>query len=321
MSDRTSTRAHLDATRERPQVSDKTSPPGARSRVVGIDQSESASTSFADVFARALERRRFSLTRLRDLLASRGHQVSLTTLSYWRSGQREPARSASIEALPEIEALLGLESGDLSQRLSASLSRRAGAVEPFDELLGDPAVEAVIGEEDVCRVSSHLVVDVGRLGEIVRARVRQVVVADRGGVDGVSLFVGPDAGTENNKVILRAVAGCTIEETYDMANSIRGARLVFERPLGLGETAITEIEARTEDLDLETDYALAAEQRLEEALVWVRFHPERVPARCWVYFREGTLQHAWPIDMEGRRSVHYRQTSFGPGYLGARWEW
>ncbi|AIY18107.1 hypothetical protein GUY44_24835 [Pimelobacter simplex] len=279
-------------------------------------------TTFADALGAAMERRGATLTHLRDRLADRGHPVSLTALSYWRSGQREPERSASLEAIPELEALLGLEQGALSRRLSGRMRRRVGAVEPFDELLGDPAVDAVIGEEDVCRVSSHLVVDVGAQGEIQRARVRQVLVADREGVDGVTLFVGPDVGTQENDIVMEAVAGCSIEEISDLENGIRGSRLVFERPLALGESTITEIEARrAHGLDLETDYALAAEQRLEEALVWVRFHPDKVPSRCWVYFQEGGLRHAWPVDLDGGRSVHYRQTAFGPGYLGVRWEW
>jgi len=138
----------------------------------------------------------------------------------------------------------------------------------------------------------------------------------------VTLFVGPDVGTQENDIVMEAVAGCTIEEIVDLENGIRGSRLVFERPLALGESTITEIEARRAvGLDLETDYALAAEQRLEEALVWVRFHPDKVPSRCWVYFLEGGLRHAWPVDLDGGHSVHYRQTAFGPGYLGVRWEW
>ncbi|UUW89126.1 hypothetical protein [Pimelobacter simplex] len=283
-----------------------------------------STTTFAEVLSTAMERRGATLASVRDRLSERGHPVSLTALSYWRSGQREPERTASLEAIPELEALLGLEAGALSRRLSGRLRRRVGAVEPFNELLGDPAVEAVVGEEDVCRVSSHLVVDVGAQGEILRARVRQVVVADREGVDGITLFVGPDTGTEVNETEMSAVAGCTIGEVVDLEHGIRGSRLVFERPLALGESTITEIEARRAPHlgpDLDTEYALAAEQRLEEALVWVRFHPDKVPARCWVFFLEGGLRHDWPVDLDGSSSVHYRQTAFGPGYLGVRWEW
>lgn len=270
-----------------------------------------------------MERRGVTLADVRDRLASRGHSVSLTALSYWRSGQRTPERQSSLDALPELEAILGLGSGALSRLVPGRMSRRLGNPKPFDELLGDPAVEAVVGEEEVCRVMSHLVVDVGAEGEIVRARVRQLLIADRDGVDGVTLFVGPDSGTTENHTVLRPVAGCTIGEVRDLESNIRGNRLVFERPLAMGESAITEIEAVQigGHPDLETDYSLAAEQRLEEALVWVRFHPDRVPRRCWVFFSEAGLRHEWPVDLDGASSVHYRQTDFGPGSLGARWEW
>ncbi len=287
------------------------------------DRSGDVVTTFAEALGASMERRGVTLTYLRDRLAERRHPISLTALSYWRSGQREPERETSLEAIPELEAVLGLEEGMLSRRLTGRMRRRVGAVVPFDELLGDPAVDAVIGEEDVCRVSSHLVVDVGARGEIVRARVRQLVIADRDGVDGVTLFVGPETGTVVNDTMMRAVAGCTIGEINDLERGIRGNRLVFERPLALGESALTEIEAVSLDghENFDTDYALAAEQRLEEALVWVRFHPDRVPGRCWVLFAEGGLSHEWPVDLAGGTSVHYRQTAFGPGYLGVRWEW
>lgn len=283
---------------------------------------ESATTTFAGALAAAMERRGATLTQLRDRLAERGHPISLTALSYWRSGQREPERVASMEALPELEAILGLEEGALSRWLTGRLTRRAGSVVPFNELLGDPVVDTVIGEEDVCRVSSHLVVDIGPQGEVVRARVRQLVIADREGVDGVTLFVGPETGTESNDVQMRPVAGCTIGEFRDLERGIRGNRLIFERPLALGESTITEIEAvSVGQLNFDTDYALAAEQRLEEALVWVRFDPVRLPRRCWTFFAEGELSHEWPVDLAGGTSVHYRQTAFGPGYIGVRWEW
>ena len=277
---------------------------------------------FAATMGEAMARRRLTLTDVRDRLAARGHRVSLTALSYWRSGQRTPERATSLEAIPEMEALLGLEPGTLLRRLPGPLRRRVGAPEPFDSLLGAPGVDAIVGEEDVCRVSSHLVVDVGAEGQIERARVRQLVVADREGVDGVTLFVGPDTGTTDNDTLFRAVGGCTIGEMRDLERGIRGTRLIFERPLRLGESTVTEIEAyQAGGPDFDTDYALAAEQRLEEALVWVRFHPDRVPGQCWVFFDEGGLEHEWPVDLAGARSVHYRQADFGPGSLGARWEW
>ncbi|MBO9626518.1 MAG: hypothetical protein J7484_09110, partial [Microbacterium sp.] len=88
--------------------------------------------------------------------------------------------------------------------------------------------------------------------------------------------------------------------------------------------AITEVEVRQSDgaaLELDTDYEVIAEQRLEEVLLWVCFDPTETPRRCWIYFTEGELRHEWPVDIEGAHSAHYRVRDFGPGSLGIRWEW
>lgn len=275
--------------------------------------------SFSSVLDEALRRRAMSLTQLRDALTEVGHPVSLATLSYWRAGLREPERRRSLEAVPEIERLLGLPAG----RLSAHVHRR-GEPRPqaFDRLVGRPMSEGLVGEGDVDRTLFHLVVDVGPDRAIVRAQVRQMFVARRAGVKGVTIFVGPDDGTEDNSAVLRPLAGCTIGELRDVEHGITATRLQFERALVAGEAVMAEYEVLTLDgPDLETEYGLVAEQRLEEAMVWIRFHPDCLPARSWVWFDEDDLRHAWPVDMAGSTGLSYRQLAFGPGSLGARWEW
>ena len=69
---------------------------------------------------RALETRGLSLTALQRRLADRGHRVSAGTLSYWRSGQRLPEKPTSLDAVAEIEELLGLDAGALRSRIGPS---------------------------------------------------------------------------------------------------------------------------------------------------------------------------------------------------------
>ncbi|NRQ50864.1 hypothetical protein [Aeromicrobium stalagmiti] len=279
-----------------------------------------ADATFAETLDAAMLTRGMSLTQVRDDLAALGHPVSLASLSYWRAGSREPQRRRSLDAVPELERLLGLSGGTLSARIAGS--RRGPGPSAFDRLAGKPLLEGLVGEDDVDRVLFHLVADVGDQRQITRARVTQVFVARRAGVDGVTIFVGPDQGTESNDAVLRAVSGCSIGEVRDVERGITATRLQFERPLMAGESAVTEYEVAADGvLDLETEYGIVAEQRLEEAMVWIRFDPACRPARAWVWFEEGGLRHDWSVELAGSTGLHYRQLAFGPGTLGARWEW
>ena len=285
--------------------------------------------AFAAAITSALSHAGVGLTELRDRLTAKGHPISLTTLSYWRSGQRLPERPSSLEALAAVEAILGLAPGALARLVPGSAARRIGHVERFDRIMAPPVIEpkdetTFLGESDVSRVSTQVTIDVGRHRQVDKYTVRRLFVANRDGADGVTVFLGTDEESGAEAVQFRAIAGCTIEEMVQPAKKVRRVRLLFPRPLRLGESALTEVEITHSDeydLGLVDDYSILAEQRLEEALVWVNFDPESVPAKCWMYFEERGLKHEWPVDLTDTTGVHQRQRDFGPGEVGIRWEW
>lgn len=285
--------------------------------------------TFASVMSAAIDQKQVTLTELRGRLAARGHTISLTSLSYWRSGKRVPERQSSVDAIPDLESLLGLEPGTLAKLVVGPSARRVGQVERFDRLLDHPLTDPIAGqsftsEGDVSRVSTQMTVRVGSQREVLWTRMRRVVVANRDGVEGFTVFQGSDSADDLDAYRFHAVAGCTVHAVEEPARNLRRVELRFPRPLMLGESAITEVEvtqAEGAPLELDTDYRIAAEQRLEEALVWVQFEPDVVPSKCWVHFTERGLKHSWPVDLDGTNSVHYRQRDFGPGTLGIRWEW
>jgi hypothetical protein len=278
--------------------------------------------SFATAFGRALDRRRVSMTWLRDRLAARGHPVSLASLSYWRSGQRVPTRVESLDALGEVEALLDVAPGTLAALArEARHDRRAPA--PFDGLVLGGGADTLRGERDVDRVLFHMVVDVDRPGRVITAEVTQVFVAAREGVRGVSMFIGPDGDGATNSTAVEAVSGCRIGTPQDRGDGIRSVWLDFDRPCRAGESVVTvtRVVDAGDQAAAETEYGIVAEQRLEECFLLVRFHPDAVPARAWVAFQEGAAEAEWEVELDGRRSVHYRQTGFGPGVARVRWAW
>lgn len=284
--------------------------------------------AFAAAMSAAMKHAAITLTDLRDQLAAHGHPISLTALSYWRSGLRLPERQASLDALPTLESLLGVEPGELARLVAGPAARRLGRVTPFDGLLDYPVMDPVAGEDfhgesDVSRISTQVTVQVGADGGVSATRVRRLVIANRDGVEGITVFMGTDEERGMGDYRFRAVAGCSIYEDRPSANNVRRVQLRFPRPLKLGESALTEVEVTTAadaPIDRTDDYELVAEQRLEEALIWVNFDPGAPPSRCWLYFSERGLKHEWQVEIDAP-SVHYRQRDFGPGALGIRWEW
>ena len=269
--------------------------------------------AFAAAFAGALEQRGVGLTWLRDRLADRGHQVSL-------------------EAVDAIEELLDLEAG----RLSGHLRRRdRSGPTPFDELVGLARQvgqdRGLVGEDAVDRLVVDLVIDVDERGRVTRVRVTQVVVAAREGADSVTMFVAPGvaAGTtafdvpDEADTRLEAVSGCTVDDVVHVVDGISAAALRFDRPLALGESVVTEVllVPLTDEAADDPEWGAVAEQRLESSMVWVRFHPDRLPSRTWVGFQEAGITHEWEVRLDGATGLLHRQTDFGPGVLTARWEW
>ena len=78
---------------------------------------EWGASEFAQTFAAAVAASGMSLDAIRRALADQGHQLSVATLSYWRSGRRRPERSSSLAALEDLEGVLGVEPGTLMAKL------------------------------------------------------------------------------------------------------------------------------------------------------------------------------------------------------------
>ena len=64
-----------------------------------------------------------------------------------------------------------------------------------------------------------------------------------------------------------------------------------------------------------------AARRLTELLVWVRFHPSRVPSHVERYTVDGGDEQSEKLELGDGRSAHALARGFGPGILGLRWGW
>lgn len=153
-----------------------------------------AADAFPTALRTAIQASGLSLDRIQYRLRARGVSVSVTALSYWQSGRRRPERAESLAALGHLESVLGVAPGSLIallgpprprgrvQRESSRLPIEAlwHEREPVSKLLKriDFATETAL-----TKLSQHDRMDVAVDRGEKRIAVRQVVRAERDGVD------------------------------------------------------------------------------------------------------------------------------------------
>lgn len=285
--------------------------------------------TFASVFAEALSRSGTSMAALRSRLADRGHPVAASTLGYWRSGQRQPERAESRDAVAEIEAILRLAPGTLTNAIGAS--RRSGppvAQAGVDELPSmSPAMSEALALLDMDSLrpghieeALDIVADIDADGRWIRMTSRSRLRAIVGGVTRSTGFCLGEPGVTATEITMDA--GGSLGRTVRMEeHGIVVAELLLERPLEVGETAMVEYTftfGRVED----REFGTYAANRLSTVSVWARFSPERTPRRGWRFTQlPGADEVLAEVDVAQGSSVHHALRAFGPGVMGIRWEW
>jgi hypothetical protein len=284
---------------------------------------------FTEAFSWAIERRGWSLAGLRDRLAARGTPVSVATLSYWRSGRSQPERATSLDALAEVEDLLALRTGELSDRLGPSRRVPPSRIAPFAGRLDvQPLLEAALAEvgcplpQPLTEESVQHLLEVDEHGAPLTVSFRQVLRATTDHVTNMpSMLVTQDPIGDD--ATFHVVSGGRLgREVHWREEGVFVAEIVFDHPLDRGQTTIIELRidlprnASTEDF-----YEAYAVRRAGEVMVCVRFHPDRLPAavqRYRVVDSTTTAEDESPV----RSTSHvYLAQDFGPGALGIRWRW
>ena len=285
-------------------------------------------TPFATALTAAIDARGASLQSLAQRLSERGAPLSIATLSYWRSGQRRPERGASLDALRELEDLLRVEPGHLVRLVVPPQRPGPDRTVPFEDQLGLAQQPSWLDDvfPDVAR--DHLVTDGGDLlveiGEDGRARANTNRMHWKSRADGARQaisWLAFDPGMDPPEV--RAVRGCSVgRQQHDRARGLLVVELLLDRPLRLGERTVTEHQVLgVTDREPTVEYLLVAERRNPEAMVWVSFHPSRLPSRIWrVTCPDGAEPVEEPVELVGT-TAHHMVHRFGPGRLGLRWAW
>lgn len=308
--------------------------PGRRSRP-SADEVERArrreGDSFGEALGRAIHDRGVSLDWLRVQLANEGTPVSAATLSYWRSGRRQPERQASFDAVAQIEKLLDLPCGSLVALVGPS--RRPGPRRHrigVGELSPHPALAAQmlaeLGLDGDCGLSDltrHHVVEVDEHGRQTNVAVRKVIMATRDGADRYPVLASSHSPISPPPDLV-ARHGCRVGRTsLHLNGEVFVWELVLQRPLRKGESALTDHRlVMNHDPLPRPMFEIILPERTPEAAVWINFDPDRMPTAVELYTDfDGSSPTCILADLDGATSVHILRQRCGPGRMGVRWSW
>jgi len=294
--------------------------------------SQGTPASFPDALRAAIAERGVSLEWLHGRLADLGTPLSVATLSYWRSGRRQPEHQTSLDALGTLEELLYLPTGHLRSRLRPS--RRPGptrGTRSRGELMGgSAAVRHALEQlgydpddhESMVETSTQVTLDVDEEGRGRSSVTRSVWKALRDGAQGQP-FVYRMATSARTVPEFQAVSGCSIGKSHsDLDAGTFATEVLLERPLLTGETAISEHRVLVPtDASQDTFFELDLTRRLSEAMLWIRFDPARVPSQCEAYTADARKVDVQILSLRGSTSAHHVVRNFGPGKVGIHWRW
>ncbi|QNA91973.1 MULTISPECIES: hypothetical protein [unclassified Microbacterium] len=171
--------------------------------------------AFAAALRAAISERGITLARLQQQLVDDGNAVSMATLSYWRSGDRQPEGAQSLSVVEGIEDRLRLGRGHLSALLGPSV--RLGSIPPprlpFDEERENRETAETLAAlrstpQDTLRdLSTQLTVQVGADGAVERTVMRSLVQATQGVITEIPLIDVAPAETAILSIISDVVGG------------------------------------------------------------------------------------------------------------------
>ena len=287
-------------------------------------------TAFSQALRSAISRSGLSLDRLQARLQASGIPVSVTALSYWQSGKRQPERQSSIAAVRVLEEVLGLQPGELLSLLPppkprGNARRRAGpdtvnfpleALQALLKRVGAPhALEQqhrlnLVSLHDRCEISE----DGGQRSTTAKAvfqasadtQDRWLLVYDHGGAAPPRLHA------------LRNCRPGRVEVDTDYG--LTAAELLFDRPIDRGRTQLIEYTLTNSGPPYpacENTYYREFRRPVREYLLEVRF--DTPPAECWQYSTTGEAKERHPLVLDTTGGVHAIALDFGPGVFGISW--
>lgn len=181
--------------------------------------------SFAEAFRNAVNTSGMTLVEVVDALADRGVKLTQATLSYWQSGRSLPRRQSSLKALAEIEDVLGVPAGTLSDPVEREREAPARGAEAAqgqaavatahapEPLWGAPRnlpSSAIDWSNEVQRKFMHQTVTISNGGHKVVTRAEAIVRVT--GTDKPTFHVGETWGPGDPIPVVSDVDGGVLDD-------------------------------------------------------------------------------------------------------------
>lgn len=277
----------------------------------------------------AVQGRGLSLELIRRQLESRGHRVSVATLSYWQAGRRRPERPESIAALDVLEEILAVPPGALVSLLpqpGAARRRRPRArVDSVDAkdvaLLADLADQLGLSwDAGLEPMSIHHCLRVRPDRTEGRHDLLEVLTPTRPGVRRYPLWFQAEELAVSP--VLSAGGNCDIGESVrDDERNLLVLEVLLDRSTQLGEPLLVahRFECRGSQEPV-TWWSHVQATRVDDIHLQLTFPREDRPRRVEAVTTDvaGIVVHRLP---RVRESYSFRTSHFGPGEILVRWSW
>lgn len=286
---------------------------------------------FAAVLTAAIQSRGLSLERIRARLDAAGVPVSIATLSYWQSGRSLPTRSRSFHTLVELEKVLGVEPGHLTQHTHTADGRTRRELFEWQTVLPvrDLAMEIIddLGidmQGQMTRVAQtdQLTLRADRTEAVQDMRV--VWRAERQGAHRWAVVSEQDSSSDSVPLV-EAIFGCQIGEVVEVPErNLVVAELLAPRPLQRGELFNAEYRityAPTSLPSFRTQRSVT--DPVKVVSLGVTFDPAAVPARVWAAIAPTMYDDATETSSVALSGTEIQAvwTDARPGVYSLNWEW
>lgn len=288
--------------------------------------------NFADVLTAAIRGRGLSLERIRTRLEAAGVPVSIATLSYWQSGRSLPTRSRSYHTLVELERILNLDPGDLTQHTHTADGRTRREIFEWQNVLPARDLASQIIEDlgiemqgQLTRVTMHDLLEVDAEGQEMSLLVHVVWRTERQGLHRWAVVNEQDTGAESDQSI-EPLFGCVLGEVVEAPdNNLLVAEMLAPRPMQRGELFASEYKL-TFGPSVQPSFRMqrAISDPVKALSLAVRFDPAAIPTnvRAGVQTSLSDEEPAETVPVPlARNEAQFVWTDARPGVYALFWDW
>ncbi|GAB2974909.1 hypothetical protein GCM10017788_42540 [Amycolatopsis acidiphila] len=288
----------------------------------------SSDTAFSMALRTAIARSGLSLDRLQARLQANGIPVSVTALSYWQSGKRQPERQSSLSAVRVLEDVLGLRPGELlsllppprprgvARRRTEPVNFPVDALRALLERVGAP--HALEQQHQLNLASLHDRCEIAADGGQRSTTARAVFQSTADGQDRWLLVYDHGGAAPPRLHALRNCRAGRVE--VDPEHGLTAAELIFDRSIDRGETQLIEYTLTNGGPpypECANTHYREFRRPVREYLLEIQF--DTAPARCWQYARTGDAEEGRDLQLDATGGVHAVALDFGPGVFGIGW--